>query len=72
MLLIYKRTLKTHHHIFALILRAVYVTEKLLAGLKYATQDWYESVVNLTALTRDAADDVTWVHKHPAPFCLVS
>ena len=27
-----------------------------------ATQNWNESVVNLTALSRDAADDATWVH----------
>ena len=29
-----------------------------------ATQNWYESVVNLTALSRArrCADDVTWVH----------
>ena len=26
------------------------------------TQIWYESFVNVTARSRDAADDVTWVH----------
>ena len=29
---IYQRTLKTHHHIFALFLQTVYAIEKLLAG----------------------------------------
>ena len=43
-----------HHHMFALFLQTVYAIEKLLAGFK-----WYESVVNLTVLSRDAADDVT-------------
>ena len=40
---------------FLLFLQTVYAIEKLLAGF-----NWYESVVNLTALSRDAADDVTW------------
>ena len=31
--LLYLRTLKTHHHIFALLLHTVYAIEKLLAGL---------------------------------------
>ena len=42
---------------FALFLQTVYAIEKLLAGLTVQPK-----VVNLTALSRDAADDVTWVH----------
>ena len=42
---------------FALFLQTVYAIEKLLAGF-----NWYESVVNLTSLSRDPADDATWVH----------
>ena len=30
--IIYLRTLKTHHHIFAFFLQTVYAIEKLLAG----------------------------------------
>ena len=30
--MVYLRTLKTHHHIFALFLQTVYVIEKLFAG----------------------------------------
>ena len=30
--------------------------------------EWYESVVNLTLLSRDAADDVTWVHTVSSTF----
>ena len=56
-----------HHHIFAFFLQTVYAIEKLVAKF-----DWYESVVNLTALSRDAADDVTWYIQHPVPFCAVS
>ena len=48
-----------HHHIFALFLQTVYANEKLLAGFKCETQNWYESVFNLTALSRNLADDVT-------------
>ena len=31
-------------------------------------QNWYESVVNLSALSLDAADDVTWVHTASSTF----
>ena len=34
-------------------------------------RNWYESVVNLTALLRDAADDVIGYIQHIAPFCTV-
>ena len=30
----------------------------------------YESVVNLTALSRDAADDITWAHTASSTFLL--
>ena len=48
---------------FALFLQTVYAFEKLLAGF-----NWYESVVNLTTLSRDAADDVTLVHTASSTF----
>ena len=35
---------------------------KVTRRFKCATQNWYASVVNLTALKRDDADDVTWEH----------
>ena len=42
--------------------------KSFLAGFNVQTQNWYESVVNLTALSRDAADDVTWVHTTSSTF----
>ena len=48
--------MKTHHFIFALFLETVYTIEKLLAGFNVQRRN-----VNVTALSRDAADDVTWV-----------
>ena len=37
--------------------------EKLLAGFNdCATQNWYEIVLNLTALSRDAVDDGRFLH----------
>ena len=35
---------------------------------KCATQNWYESVIDLIALTREGADDVTWVHTASSTF----
>ena len=59
----------------ALFLQTIYAIEKLLTGFNVQPiiqfncieWNWYESVINLTALSRDAADDVTLVH----PFCTV-
>ena len=63
-----KEALKMHHHKIALFLQTVYAIEKLLAGFLCATRNWYESFLNLTALSRDAADDVTWVHTASSTF----
>ena len=113
---LYWRTLKTHHHIFALILQTVYVIEKLLAGfnvqlraqelevrsfnhpynlktkgsqchyyvlrndimrfsvLGFRSEKRIElqapvlRVVNLAALSREAAYDVTCVHTASSGF----
>ena len=62
--------LQTHHHIFALFLQTVHVIEKLLACFNVQPRNWYEPVVNLTALSRDAADDVKWVHTASSTFLL--
>ena len=56
-----------HHHIFALFLQTLYAIESYLQ-VYCATQNWYESVVNLAALSRDAADDITWVHTASSTF----
>ena len=46
-------------------MQTVYAIEKLLAGF-----NGYESIDNLTALSLDAADDVTWVHTASITFLL--
>ena len=56
-----------HHHIFALFLQTVYAIEKLLADFN-VQPNWYEWVVNLTAISRDTADDTTWVHTASSTF----
>ena len=58
-----KRTLKTHHHIFALFLQILYVIEKLLIGLNVQPRiGMNQSLIDCSALSRYAADDVIWVH----------
>ena len=54
MALIYWRTLKTHHHIFALFLQTVYAIEKLLAGFNVQPRIGMNQSFYLTALSRDA------------------
>ena len=66
--IIYKRTLKTHHHTFALFMQTVYAIEKSLAGFNVQPRNGMNSVINLTALSRDTADDVTWVHTTSSTF----
>ena len=55
-----------HHHIFALFLLTVYAIEKLLAGFNVQPRiGMNQSLIwlhYLAALSRDAADNVTWVH----------
>ena len=53
---------------FAIFLQNVNAIEKLHPGFNVLTQNWYESVDNLTALSRDAADDVIWVHTASSTF----
>ena len=53
---------------FCTFLQTVYAIEKLLAGFNVQTIIGMISVVNLTALSRDAADDVTWVHTVSSTF----
>ena len=61
-----KRTLKTHHHIFALSLQTVYVIEKLLAGFNVQLRIGMNQ--SLIWLHYHAADNVTWEHTASSTF----
>ena len=64
----FERTLKTHHRIFFTFLANRICDWKVTRRVQCATQHWYELVVTLTAISRDAADDVTWVHTASSAF----
>ena len=50
---------ETHHHIFAFFLQTVHAIEKLLARFNVQPRIGMNQSLILTALSRDAADDVT-------------
>ena len=68
---LYKRTLKTHHHIFALFLQTVYAIVKLLPGFNVQPKIgmnqsliWLHYHVTLLMTSHGYI-------QHPAPFCTV-